>query len=326
MKQQIELSIIVPVYNEEQTLTEFMNRIESVRDKLTNRSEIVFVNDGSKDNSTSILHLFSQRHNDIRVICLSRNFGHQTALIAGIHYAQGRSIVFIDSDLQDPPELIIDMYHRLKEGYDIVAAQRKKRTGEGIFKIYSANLFYTFLRSISKIDIPPNIGDFQMLGAKPLNAIKSIKGNNLYLRGIIPWMGFKRFIIPYIRSPRFAGKTHYTFGKMFNLALNAVTSLSDLPLRVCTIVGLWIVLISFLYLLRVLFLRLVMNITVPGWSSLISIILFLGGIQLIFLGIIGEYIANIYHFVNEKPPYLVSDEFHSENYNLKGKTNDDSLA
>lgn len=309
MSAEIGLSIIVPVYNEEETLQEFMKTIEQVRGKLPVRSEIVFVNDGSKDGSIDLLRSFAGKYKDIRVVTLSRNFGHQTALIAGIHRVQAKSIVFLDSDLQDPPEVIVDMYRRLSEGYDIVAAQRKERKGENFFKVATANIFYGLLRMITKVDVPPNIGDFQMLGERPARVLKEIKGENLYLRGIIPWMGFNRSVIPYSRNPRFAGKTHYTFRKMFELALNAMTSLSTMPLRMCSVLGLWIVLIGSLYFIKILFMRLVLNIAVPGWSSLISVVMFLGGIQLVFLGMIGEYIGKIYQFVNDKPAYIISDEF-----------------
>jgi glycosyltransferase involved in cell wall biosynthesis len=309
---QIDLSIIIPVFNEEDIIDKFFNSIQEVRKQLKGESELIFVNDGSIDRTLEILKDLVKKYEGIHVINLSRNFGHQLAVLAGLHSAEGKRAVFLDCDLQDPPELILEMSNEMdNNGYDIVAAKRLKREGEGFFKRTSAFIFYRFLKMISKVDLPLDVGDFQMINDKMLQVFKGIKGENLYLRGFIPWMGFKRKTINYERKPREAGKTKYSLKKMIELGLNGVLSLSYFPLKLCSFTGVIVVISSFLYILRILYIRFILDIAVVGWTSVMTIILFLGGIQILFIGILGEYIAKIYQFVDDKPAYIISDKISS---------------
>lgn len=308
----IALSIVVPVYNEEKTIEVFFDAIQKVRREIGVETELVFVDDGSKDRSLDILKGLAGKAKGIRVISLSRNFGHQLAVLSGLHSARGKRAVMLDCDLQDPPELILEMYREMDKGYDVVAAVRTKREGESVFKKTTAFMFYRILKMISGVDMPVDTGDFQMLNGKILEVLGSVKGENLYIRGLIPWMGFKRGSVPYERKPRTAGKTKYSLKKMVRLALNGIMSLSYFPLRLCFFTGFIIVICSFLYILRVMYVRFVLDIAVAGWASMMTVILFLGGIQILFIGIVGEYIAKIFQFVDDKPAYIISERISSE--------------
>lgn len=303
----IALSIVVPVFNEEDVINEFFTVIQEVRDQLSFTTELIFVNDGSSDMSPEILRKLAKTHSNVHAVTLSRNFGHQLAVLAGLKEARGEKAVFLDCDLQDPPGLISEMYDQMNQGYDVVAAKRAKREGEGLFKKVTAFMFYRFLKNISGTEIPLDIGDFQMINSKVLEVFKGIKGENLYIRGFIPWMGFKRKDVEYQREARKAGSTKYSIRKMLNLAINGVLSLSNVPLRMCFFLGFIVVLSSFLYILRILYLRYVLDITVTGWPSIMTVVLFLGGIQILFIGIVGEYIARIYQCVDDKPTYIISE-------------------
>ena len=278
----IALSIVVPVFNEEEVLESFFASIQDVIKELAVRTELIFVNDGSSDRTEDILRSFVKKHKGIRVLNFSRNFGHQLAVFAGLQNALGEKAVFLDCDMQDPPDLIPEMYREIDKGYDVVAAKRESREGEGVFKKFTAFLYYRFLKIISGVEIPLDIGDFQMINSKILKVLKGVRGDNLYIRGFIPWMGFKRSVIKFERKARGAGQTKYSLKKMINLALTGVLSLSYLPLRICSVTGFIVVLFSFLYLMRVFYIHFILQSSVTGWSSLMTVILFLGGIQILF--------------------------------------------
>jgi polyisoprenyl-phosphate glycosyltransferase len=301
-------SIVVPVYNEELVIVESYKRLKEVMDSLNETYEIIFINDGSKDSSILILKDICSKDKTIKTINFSRNFGHQVAITAGMDYAAGDAIVIIDADLQDPPQVILEMIKKWKEGYEVVYGKRIKRIGDSFFKKITARLFYRTLKSMTNVDIPVDTGDFRLIDRKVCNALKSITERNRYVRGLVSWVGFKQIGVEFIREERFAGETKYPFRKMLKFASDAITSFSYKPLKLATFAGLTISLFSFLYLLFVLIERLFTDLTTPGWSSLIAVNLFFNGIILIILGIIGEYIGRIYDESKKRPLYLVSEE------------------
>jgi polyisoprenyl-phosphate glycosyltransferase len=301
-------SIVVPVYNEELVIVESYKRLKEVMDSLNETYEIIFINDGSKDSSILILKDICSKDKTIKTINFSRNFGHQVAITAGMDYATGDAIVIIDADLQDPPQVILEMIKKWKEGYEVVYGKRIKRIGDSFFKKITARLFYRTLKSMTNVDIPVDTGDFRLIDRKVCNALKSITERNRYVRGLVSWVGFKQIGVEFIREERFAGETKYPFRKMLKFASDAITSFSYKPLKLATFAGLTISLFSFLFLLFVVFEKLFTDLTIPGWSSLIAINLFFNGIILIILGIIGEYIGRIYDESKKRPLYLVSEE------------------
>ncbi|MBI4744684.1 MAG: glycosyltransferase family 2 protein [Actinobacteria bacterium] len=304
----IAYSIVVPVYNEVEVLPELYKRLTQVLNKLDGASEVIFVNDGSKDNSLTLLSELSEKDNRVKVISLSRNFGHQIAITTGIDYAKGQAVIIMDADLQDPPEIIPRLIEGWKNGYDIVYAVREKRKGESFFKKITASLFYKLIRKITNVDIPMDAGDFRLLSRRVVDRLKTFEERNRFVRGLISWMGYKQIGIRFKRDKRFAGKTKYPLRKMLKFAFDGITSFSFVPLQIATYFGFFISFCSFLYAFYVIAIKLLTNKLVPGWTSLIVTVLFLGGIQLITLGIVGEYIGRIYDEVKRRPLYLVAQE------------------
>lgn len=300
-------TVIVPVYNEELVIKECYLRLTAVMNKINEPYELIFVNDGSMDKTAQIINEYYENDKNIRIINFSRNFGHQQAITAGMDYARGDAVVIIDADLQDPPEVIIEMVKIWKEGYDVIYGKRQQRKGETFFKKITSKYFYKLLKNMTSFDIPVDTGDFRLIDRKVCDVMKSLKEKNRYVRGLVSWVGFKQTYINYVREERFAGKTKYPLKKMIQLALDGITSFSYKPLKLASAIGFFISMISFIYLIVVLIQRLFTNTTIQGWSSIVAIILFSQGIVLIMLGLMGEYIGRTYDEIKNRPVYIVTE-------------------
>lgn len=297
------LSVIVPVYNEEEIIEKTFQTLEKELDYVEH--ELIFVNDGSKDRTLEILESLIKENSNHRIISFSRNFGHQAAFSAGLHYAKGDAVVIIDGDLQDPPSLIREMIEKWKEGYQVVYAQRKKRAGETPFKKISAHIYYRILHTLTSIEIPPDTGDFRLMDARVVEQINKLPERSRFLRGLVCWVGFKRIGITYDRAERAGGTSKYPLRKMFRLAIDGITSFSTTPLKISFMVGTFATLIALgIFLWSILEKIFAPETTVPGWASLMTAIVFFGGIQLISIGIMGEYIGRIYEEVKQRPLYI----------------------
>jgi len=303
-----DFSVIIPVYNEEDNIQLIYNRLTSVMEQLEVSYELIFINDGSKDNTLALVKALANQKSNVKFIDFSRNFGHQIAVSAGIDNAVGETICIIDADLQDPPELIIDMYQKIKEGYDVVYAKRKKRAGDFPPKIWAAKIFYRILAKLTSFPIPVDTGDFRLINKQIVEVLKQMPEKSKYLRGQIAWIGFKQTFVEFDRDPRFGGKSNYTFRKLLKLALDGITGFSDIPLKVVTYFGLLVSIFAFLMSLYVLWGRFISNNHVPaGWASTIISVLFIGGIQMIGIGIIGEYISRMNHDLRNRPLYIIKE-------------------
>lgn len=303
----IELSIVVPIYNEEKNIPILYQRLKDVASSITDNHELIFVNDGSRDASLFELIKLTEIDDKAFYINFSRNFGHQIAVTAGLDHSRGKAVVIIDGDLQDPPELIHEMYKKHKEGYEVVYAQRSKRKGESWFKKITAKCFYRILRKSTNINIPVDTGDFRLIDRKIVDCLKHMPEQNKFLRGQIAWLGFRQTAVMFERQERIHGTTGYPFSKMLKFALDGITGFSDKPLAFVTRAGLFISLISFLIILYAIFAHYVLQHTITGWTSLIVSSMFIGGIQLLSIGIIGEYISRINKNVLNRPLYIVSN-------------------
>ena len=301
------ISIVLPIYNEEAGLASFISELSLELTKTSENAEVIFVNDGSKDNSLTLIKTFCEENKDFKYIDLSRNFGHQIAVSAGIDFAKGDKIMLIDSDGQDPPAVMHQMLAKMDEGYDVVYAQRIKRADESALKKLTAKFFYKFLNKITSIEIPVDTGDFRIINRKVANALKQMPEKQRYLRGQIAWLGFKQTAVSYERLGRNAGETGYTYRKMIRLALDAITSFSNWPLRLATLSGFFCAFVGFFLILYTLYARFILKQYEPGWPSLMITIIFLGGIQLMGIGMIGEYISRINDNVKNRPLYLVGE-------------------
>jgi len=304
----IVLSVVVPVYNEEAVIFESYTRLKGVLDRLDAPYELIFVNDGSRDATPSIIRGICETDPTVRLIDFARNFGHQTAITAGMDYASGDAVVVIDADLQDPPEVIPEMIAKWREGFDVVYGQRARRKGETLFKRFTSAAFYRLLQRMTDVDIPVDTGDFRLIDRKVCDALKKVKERNRYVRGIISWLGFKQTGVEFVREKRFAGETKYPLKKMIRFAFDAIASFSYKPLKLATYVGVTVSLGGFAYLLVVLYLKLFTTSTVTGWASMMAVNLFFNGVVLMMLGIIGEYIGRIYDEAKGRPLYVVREE------------------
>lgn len=301
----VELSVVVPIYNEEKTIPELFRRLNESVSQITESFELIFVNDGSKDSSLDELLKLSEAEGRVFFINFSRNFGHQVAVTAGLNHAKGKVVVIIDGDLQDPPELIPELFAKYKEGFQVVYAKRKKRDGESFFKKFTAKLFYRILKRITQIDIPVDTGDFRLIDRRVVDYLKQMPEQNIFLRGQIAWLGFKQTFVFFDRDKRKYGKTGYSFSKMLSFAMNGITGFSDQPLLFVGKMGLAISFLSFLVILYAVFSHFVLERTITGWTSLIVSSMFIGGVQLISIGIIGEYISRINKNVQNRPLFIV---------------------
>ncbi len=296
------LSVVAPVYNEEATIEEFCARVSAALTGIN--FELVLVDDGSIDGSAMVLERRASSDPRVRVVYLSRNFGHQTALTAGLDHARGDAVVMLDADLQDPPELIITMLDRWRGGCDVVYAVRQQREGESRFKLSTARWFYRLFDKLAQVELQPNSGDFRLLDRRALDALLSMRERNRFLRGMTVWVGYTQAAVPYKRDPRYAGETKFTFSKMLRFSLDAISSFSHRPLQLATLLGFAISTLAFLAIPVVFVLR-ILGSYLPGFSALTIVVLLLGGIQLIAIGIIGEYVGRIYDEVKGRPLYLV---------------------
>ena len=301
------ISIVVPCYNEEKVLDIFLEHIEPILNGLNKSYEIIFVNDGSTDNTFEMMLNANKNHKNIRILNLSRNFGKEAALTAGIENAKGNAVIPIDVDLQHPPELIPIFIEKWEEGYDVVAGKRINRTGEHSLKKLSAKLFYKIHNSISDIVIPNDIGDFRLMSRKVVDALATLPENQRFMKGIFAWVGHKTAVVEYKQEHRIAGNSNFSGWKLWNFALDGITSFSTVPLRIWLYVGMIISSISFILGLSIIIKTLIYGIELPGYVSLFSMILFLGGIQLMGIGILGEYIGRIYKESKRRPSYIIED-------------------
>ena len=299
-------SIVVPVYNEENVLEEFYRRTVVVCEAIGEPCEIVFVNDGSTDGSPRILEDLRARDKRVKIVNLSRNFGHQRAITSGIDHATGQAIIVIDADLQDPPELIPRLMEQWRAGYSVVYAQRTVRKDESIVKTTLARLFYRLLRRMApKEGIPEDVGDFRLVDCKVARVIKEMRESHRYMRGLISWVGFRQTGVGFVREGRYAGRTKYPFWKSLSLGIDGVTSFSTMPLRLATYLGFLTVVVTFCVAVFVLVSYFGYKTTVQGWTSVMIALLFIGGIQLVVIGVLGEYVGRIYEDVKHRPLYVV---------------------
>ncbi|RYZ55515.1 MAG: glycosyltransferase [Sphingobacteriales bacterium] len=312
----VELSIVVPVYNEELIIEELQRRLVQAAESVTQDYEIIFVNDGSRDGSLLKLKVIADLNPKLHYISFSRNFGHQIAITAGMDHARGNAIVTIDGDLQDPPELIPEMYEQYRNGYKVIYAKRTKRIGESFFKLITAKMFYRIMARLVSFEIPLDVGDYRMISRDVLVYVKRMKEYDKYLRGQIAWLGFKSTYVLFERNERKHGTTNYPFRKMLRLAFNGITAFSDSPLKVATTVGFSVCFISFLILMYAVYMFIFDHERVlPGWASTIVSITFLGGVQLLCLGMIGEYISRIMNNVRNRPLYVIDQTTLTEEVN-----------
>ncbi|MDA3819153.1 MAG: glycosyltransferase [Candidatus Delongbacteria bacterium] len=305
---EINISLVVPVCNEATNLPECHYQLEKVLKEIGKNYEIIFINDGSTDKSLEIIKTLSEKDSAVKYIDLSRNFGQQMAISAGLEYARGQRVAIMDADLQDPPEVLIEMYNKLDTGYDVVYGKRKRRKGESILKRLTAKMFYRLLARMTNVKIPVDTGDFRMMTRQVVNELNKMPERDRFIRGQVAWVGFRQTEIIYERAGRQKGHSGYSYKKMIRFALDGLTSFSDFPLRFATWLGFFFSIISFAMIIWALYQRLIADSYVQGWTSLIISVLFLGGIQLITIGIIGEYISRIGSNVRRRPKYVVKDK------------------
>lgn len=301
------LSLIIPVFNEEKNILPLINRLHPI---IKNYNyEIIFIDDGSKDNTVNQIKKIARKDKNIKLISFTRNFGHQMALTAGYFYSKGNVVISMDADLQDPPEIIPQMIEKWKKGAKVVYAKRKERKVDSFFKRLTASLFYRLINFLSDTPIPDNVGDFRLLDKEVVNFLNQLKEKSRFLRGLVAWPGFPTDYVYFNREKRFAGETHYPFAKMMNFAIEGITSFSTKPLRLVSYLGFITALIGFLGIIYAVLGKIFLpKYWVTGWTTLFVAIMFLGGIQLITIGIIGEYIGKIYHQVQERPQFLIKEK------------------
>jgi polyisoprenyl-phosphate glycosyltransferase len=301
------ISVIAPIYNEKESMPELHRRIGAVMDGLGVTWELILVDDGSSDGSTDQIRALAAQDEHVRPVIFARNFGHQIAVTAGLDYARGDAVVIIDSDLQDPPEVISEMVARWREGYEVVYAVRAEREGESWFKLFTASLFYRLIFRITDVKIPLDTGDFRLMDRKVVDVMNSMREKHRFLRGMSAWVGFRQIGVQYKRASRFAGSTKYPFRKMFKLALNAITGFSYFPLQLATYIGFVAAGLSLLFIPVVVVERLIGRQAFFGQATTLVAVLFLGGVQLISLGILGEYLGRVYDEVKGRPLYIVRE-------------------
>lgn len=307
------LSIVIPVLNEEESISLFLERVTPILGGLSIRYEFIFVDDGSTDDTVRILTEISERDPSIRILCLSRNFGKEAALTAGLEAANGDAVIPMDVDLQDPPELIVDFVKLWRAGYDVVYGQRISRMSDTGTKRSSAGIFYWIFNKVSSLSIEPNVGDFRLMSRPAVNATLQLRERNRFMKGIFAWVGFRAAGIPYTRPSRAAGTTKFNYWKLWNFALDGLTSFSTAPLRIWTYMGIAVAMGAIIYTLAIILQTLIFGRDVPGYASLMVVMLLLGAVQLISLGVIGEYLGRLYIESKQRPLYLVRERLGFEN-------------
>lgn len=305
-KENYKVSVVVPMYYEEEVAQECDKRMNAALKEYD--YEIIYVNDGSTDNTLPILKDIAEKNDKIKIISFSRNFGHQAAVTAGVHEAQGDCIVIIDADLQDPPEIIPDMIELWQQGNDVVYAKRKKRKGESAFKLFTAKMFYKILDGLTDTKIPRDTGDFRLIDRKVADAFNQMTEHNRFIRGMVPWLGFKQTPIEYVRDERYAGETKYPLRKMIKFALNGIVSFSVKPLQLVTRLGIFTLFASLAIIIYVLISKFTGHALMEGWASIMIVVTMLSGVQLIAIGVVGEYIARIYEETKKRPIYVVDEK------------------
>jgi polyisoprenyl-phosphate glycosyltransferase len=302
------ITIVAPVFNEEGCIREFYDTTRKVIDSLNIKTEWLFVDDGSTDRSPDILSDLYTKDNRVKVITLSRNFGHQQALKAGIDHANGDVVITMDADLQDPPEAIAELFKKYNDGFDVVYTYRSDRKKDSFFKRFTARTYYRIIKKIANVEIPLDAGDFRLMSKRVVVALKDIKEKRPYIRGLVSWLGFKQIGIPIKRETRFAGTTKYSFLKMLKFAWSGITHFSFFLIYLSIWIGFLVLIFCLIGFIYVLYVALVLKIAVPGWASIIMIVLFFGGIQLIMLGILGNYIAYNYDESRNRPLYIIQSK------------------
>lgn len=307
MQNEKDISVVIPIYNEQETIPELYQRLTASLSSMTNAYELIFVNDGSKDRSLEVLMDIAENDDKVFYINFSRNFGHQIALSAGLEFSKAKCTVLMDGDLQDPPELIPKLYDKYQEGYEVVYAKRQSRDGETWLKKTTAKIFYRSFKKMTPFDIPLDTGDFRLIDQKVVLALNKMTERSKFLRGQIAWLGFRQTFVLFDRESRKHGVTGYSYGKLLKLALDGVTSFSDKPLLIVSRMGFLISFFSFLVILYAIFSHFVLKHTITGWTSLIISSMFIGGIQLLSIGVIGEYISRINNNTRERPLFIIQD-------------------
>jgi len=303
----VDLSIVIPIYNEEMNLPALYARLAAMLDAQPWQAEVIFVNDGSRDRSLAIMQDLAVRDPRMHFITFSRNFGHQIAITAGLDLSRGAAVVVMDGDLQDPPELLPELYQKLHEGYEVVYAKRRSRQGESAIKLFTAKMFYRILAGITSVNIPLDTGDFRIVSRKVVRALQQMPEQNKFIRGQIAWIGYRQTFLEFDRSERAGGEPGYTYSKLIRLALDGITSFSDLPLRLASIGGFAVSGVAFLVMLYALYARFFLQNYGVGWPSLIVSVLFLGGVQLMAIGVIGEYMARLGANSRQRPLYIIDE-------------------
>lgn len=308
MPEKLELSIIVPVYNEAGCLLEFYRRLSATLNALGLAYEIIMVDDGSSDGSLEIISRLNAAEPRVKALSFSRNFGHMIALSAGLDFAQGAAVITLDADLQHPPELIPNLVAKWRAGGQVVNTIRKETRGAGLFKNVTAGFFYRLINRIAGLNLPANAADYRLLDRRAVDSLKQIHERSRFLRGLTRWIGFRQEFVEFEADRRFAGATKYSLGRMISFAVDGITSFSAFPLRLSAYLGLVTAFFSFLYIIYALYIRIFTRQAIEGWASVLTAVLFIGGVQLIFLGVIGEYLSRIYDETKQRPLYIINKQ------------------
>lgn len=304
----MQLSVVIPVFNENEVLPQLRARLSPVLDKCTTDYEIIFANDGSTDGTLPLLKTWAAQDNRIKIISLSRNFGKEAAVTAGLSAGTGQAVIILDADLQDPPEIIPQLWEKFKEGFDNVYGIRQDRSCDSFFKRITAGTFYKLYNKLADTPIPYNAGDYRLLSRRAADAVLALPERERFMKGLFTWVGYKSVAVPFTREKRAAGKTKWSYWKLWNFALNGLTASTTLPLKLWTYFGLFISCVSFVFALWTAYKKLVFGNPVSGYTSIMVAILFFSGVQLITLGVIGEYLSRIFNEVKQRPAYFIDEK------------------